>query len=56
MVQAAADWWIDRHAMSRAALVAYLTALISSGTEGMFAGGIGGDASEVPLTVHSAFP
>ncbi len=25
MVQAAADWWIDRRSMSRAALVAYLT-------------------------------
>jgi AcrR family transcriptional regulator len=36
MVQAAADWWIDRRSMSRAALVAYLTALISVGIEGLF--------------------
>jgi Tetracyclin repressor-like, C-terminal domain len=56
MVQTAADWWIDRRSMSRAALVAYLTGLISSGVEGMFAGAIGGDAGAVPLTVHSAFP
>lgn len=56
MVQAAADWWIDRRSMSRAALVAYLTALISAGVEGMFARSIGGEAGAVPLTVHSAFP
>ncbi len=37
MVQAAADWWIDRRSMSRAALVAYLTAMISTGVEGLFA-------------------
>jgi hypothetical protein len=42
--------------MYRAALVDYLTALISAGVEGMFAGAIGGDASAVPSTVHSAFP
>jgi AcrR family transcriptional regulator len=36
MVQAAADWWIDRRSMSRAALVAYLTGLISTGVEGLF--------------------
>jgi AcrR family transcriptional regulator len=36
MVQAAADWWIDRRSMSRAALVAYLTSLISTGIEGLF--------------------
>jgi AcrR family transcriptional regulator len=36
MVQAAADWWIDRQSMSRAALVSYLTAMISTGMEGMF--------------------
>ncbi len=36
MVQAAADWWIDRRSMSRAALVDYLTALISTGIEGLF--------------------
>ena len=56
MVQAEADWWIDRRAMSRAALVDYLTALISAGVEGMFADALGGGASAVPLTVHSAFP
>ena len=56
MVQAAADWWIDRRCMSRMALVDYLTALISSGVEGMFAAAIGGDAGAVPLVVHSAFP
>lgn len=38
MVQAAADWWIDRRSMSRAALVDYLTAMIFSGVEGLFAG------------------
>jgi AcrR family transcriptional regulator len=37
MVQAAADWWIDRRSMSRTALVDYLTAMISSGIEGLFA-------------------
>jgi len=36
MVQAAADWWIDRRSMSREALVAYLTAMISAGVEGLF--------------------
>jgi AcrR family transcriptional regulator len=36
MVQAAADWWIDRRSMSRDALVSYLTAMISTGMEGMF--------------------
>jgi AcrR family transcriptional regulator len=36
MVQAAADWWIDRRSMSRAALVAYLTTMISTGIEGLF--------------------
>jgi hypothetical protein len=56
MVQAAADWWIDRRSMSRTALVDYLAALIWAGVEGMFAGAIGGDASAVPLAVHSAFP
>ena len=38
MVQAAADWWIDRRSMSRAALVGYLTGMISTGVEGLFAG------------------
>ncbi len=38
MVQAAADWWIDRRSMSRAALVNYLTAMISTGVDGLFAG------------------
>jgi Tetracyclin repressor-like, C-terminal domain len=56
MVQASADWWSDRRSISRAALFAYVTGLISSGVEGMFAGAIGGDASAVPLPVHSAFP
>ncbi len=57
MVQAAADWWIDRRSdVPRTALVAYLTALISSGVEGMFAGAIGDDARAVPLMLHSAFP
>lgn len=37
MVQAAADWWIDQRSMSRAALVAYLTAIIASGVDGLFA-------------------
>lgn len=37
MVQAAADWWIDRRSMSRAALAEYLTAMISTGVEGLFA-------------------
>jgi AcrR family transcriptional regulator len=36
MVQAAADWWIDRRSMSRQALVSYLTAMISTGVEGLF--------------------
>jgi hypothetical protein len=36
MVQAAAEWWIDRRSMSRAALVDYLTAMISTGIEGLF--------------------
>jgi Tetracyclin repressor-like, C-terminal domain len=36
MVQAAADWWIDRRSMSREALVAYLTEIISTGVEGLF--------------------
>src|ERR1700681_720687 len=35
MVQAAADWWIDRRSMSRSALGAYLTGLISTGVEGL---------------------
>lgn len=35
MVQAAADWWIDRRTLSRAALVDHLTALISTGIEGL---------------------
>jgi AcrR family transcriptional regulator len=57
MVQAAADWWIDRRSMSRAALVAYLTAMISTGIEGLFGdavapAGIGGG----PLRVVSARP
>lgn len=36
MVQAAADWWIDRRSMTRQALVSYLTAMISTGVEGLF--------------------
>lgn len=39
MVQAAADWWIDRRSLSREALVAYLTSLIWSGVEGLFGNG-----------------
>ena len=42
MVQAAADWWIDRRSMSRAALVDHLTAMISSGVEGLFLDAGGG--------------
>lgn len=38
MVQAAADWWIDSRSMPRAALVGYLTAMISTGVEGLFGG------------------
>ncbi|HEX4754880.1 MAG TPA: TetR/AcrR family transcriptional regulator [Candidatus Dormibacteraeota bacterium] len=38
MVQAAADWWIDRRSMSRQALVSYLTGMISTGVEGLFSG------------------
>jgi AcrR family transcriptional regulator len=37
MVQSAADWWIDQRSMSRAALVAYLTAIIAGGVEGLIA-------------------
>jgi AcrR family transcriptional regulator len=46
MVQAAADWWIDRRSMSRPALVAYLTAIISAGVEGLLGGGA--DAAPTP--------
>lgn len=56
MVQAAADWWIDRRSMSRAALVTYLTSLISTGVEGLFAGAVDAAATAVPLTAHSAVP
>jgi AcrR family transcriptional regulator len=60
LVQAAADWWIDRRSMSRAALVGYLTTLISSGVEGLLnaatGGGLDAPAGAVPLTVHSAVP
>ncbi|MBJ7610305.1 MAG: TetR/AcrR family transcriptional regulator [Candidatus Dormibacteraeota bacterium] len=53
MVQAAADWWIDRRSMSRGALVAYLTSMICNGIEGL----VGGDAADaLPLSVHSAYP
>lgn len=53
MVQAAADWWIDRRSMSRGALVAYLTSMICNGIEGL----VSGDAADaLPLSVHSAFP
>ena len=56
MVQAAADWWIDRRSMSRAALVGYLTALISSGVEGLLGSAIDQAPGAVPLTVRSAVP
>ena len=56
MVQAAADWWIDRRTMSRAALVGYLTSLISTGVEGLLAGSVEVATAAVPLTVHSAVP
>lgn len=56
MVQAAADWWIDRRSMSRAALVEYLTTLISTGVEGLLGGSLGAAAGGVSLTVHSAVP
>jgi AcrR family transcriptional regulator len=36
MVQAAADWWIDRRSMTRQALVSYLTTMIFTGVEGLF--------------------
>ena len=55
LVQAAADWWIDRRPMSRAALVDYLTTLISGGIEGVV--GAGGNADgAVQLHVHNAVP
>jgi AcrR family transcriptional regulator len=47
MVQAAADWWIDRRSMSRAALAEYLTAMISTGVEGLF--GNAATATGLPL-------
>jgi hypothetical protein len=55
MVRAAAEWGIDRRSMSRRRS-STTSALIWAGVEGMFAGAIGGDASAVPLAVHSAFP
>ena len=56
MVQAAADWWIDRRSMSRTALVDYLTTLISTGVDGLLGGSLDATAGAVPLTVHSAVP
>ena len=56
MVQAAADWWIDRRTMSRAALVGYLTSLLSTGVEGLLASSVEAATSAGPLTVHSAVP
>jgi AcrR family transcriptional regulator len=47
MVQSAADWWIDQRSMSRAALVAYLTAIVASGVEGLFAEAVDGTAGGV---------
>ena len=52
MVQAAADWWIDSRSMSRAALVGYLTAMISTGVEGLF-GVTPGNADLRVLERHS---
>ncbi len=49
MVQAAADWWIDRRCMPRASLVAYLTTIISTGLEGLL-----GDAVAPTATAGSA--
>ncbi len=53
MVQAAADWWIDQRSMSRAALVTYLTAIISNGVEGLLGQPVGStaDRSGPPRTV-----
>jgi AcrR family transcriptional regulator len=53
MVQAAADWWIDRRSMSRAALVEYLTAMISTGVEGLFGSSVSrvNPAPPAPLRV-----
>ena len=51
MVQAAADWWIDRRSMSRAALVDYLTAMISTGVEGLFAGAMTAPNARTALRV-----
>jgi AcrR family transcriptional regulator len=52
MVQAAADWWIDRRSMSRAALVEYLTAMISTGVEGLFGAAIPRDNPSAPFPLR----
>ena len=56
MVQAAADWWIDRRSMSRAALVAYLTAMISTGIEGLFGDALDRGEPESRNTLHVVDP
>jgi AcrR family transcriptional regulator len=52
MVQAAADWWIDRRSMSRAALVEYLTAMISTGVEGLFGAAIPRQDTDAPAPLR----
>ena len=44
MVQAAADWWMDRRTLSRAAVVEYVSGLASGGLAGLFGGELPGDA------------
>src|SRR5579863_3267521 len=48
LVQAAADWWMDRRTLSRAAMVEYVCALVGGGLAGLFGGALPGDADSPP--------
>ncbi|MHB8717394.1 MAG: TetR/AcrR family transcriptional regulator [Candidatus Dormibacteria bacterium] len=47
LVQAAADWWMDRRTLSRAAVVEYVCALLTGGIAGLFGGQLPGDEAGV---------